>query len=781
MLSNLSVSDQQRDIVQSVLHNPVTVASAGAGSGKTYTTVAAVLELLWPPVDGDDRPEVVRGAQIDRFALITFTNKAADELRAKLERALREQLVAAVDGGHAALAGHWRSQLERLSAAFVGTIHAFCARLLKQYGYEEGVPRDASVSPAKRLLGDALRDALEQEAATPYDPNAPLFDDRSPLEEFEVMRLARQVLAEARNRGLDLDLVVQNTGTSPNDQGRPYRIAFAHFVADVAGRYRVLKDAAPVLDQNDLLTRAADALEDDPGIPERAADRYRYLFVDEFQDTDRTQKRVVDALVGPNPGGRVLRTFVVGDTKQSIYEFRGADVSLIEELADGRGVPVRPLNASWRATAPFLDAQNALFTSIGQRPGSEGLNDPLARRPDPLVPQAGPPPIRYVDAGDEYTTKATSIAVTATALAQHIGQDIELVGHDDKIYHGPLLPGHVAVLTRSNKDAERYAEGLRAAGIPAQTERAESFYQREEVVATYRMLRLVLHYPDDTTLAIALRTPYLRDIAQTAAEKVQELIQARSEGPTPLLTWLTRDRRHPDLAERLVALRTLVRTETVPKLLRRLYDAFGIVAYYEERGDVRAVQNLERLRAIAREMFNNDQALTLRLFADALQQAILMDLDDPASQPDDDPLPDHVRVLTIHRSKGLEYPVVVIPETGADVLWTPDDGPDFLVDEVHGLELSIRVGFGDAAFNTRSQAYHAILGERRGSRLAEEMRILYVATTRAKNAVLFTGKGPRDGHPFPGNPPTPGAEYAWRDEILNAQASLVRAGAQIQR
>ena len=291
------------------------------------------------------------------------------------------------------------------------------------------------------------------------------------------------------------------------------------------------------------------------------------------------------------------------------------------------------------------------------------------------------------------------------------------------------------------------------------------------------MLRLLLHYPDDTTLTVALRTPYLRDIAPTAAEKIQELIQARSEGPTPLLTWLTKDRRHPALAERLVGLRKLIRTETVPKLLRRLYDAFGIIEYYEGLGDPRAVQNLERLRAIARDMFNNDQALTLRLYADALQQAILMDLDDPASQPDDDPLPDHVRVLTIHRSKGLEYPVVVIPETGADVLWTPDDGPDFLVDEDHGLELSIRVGAGDGRFNTRSHAYFDILNERRGSRLAEEMRILYVATTRAKNAVLFTGKGPRDGNPFPGDPPGPGAEYGWRDEIFEARESLLQTGA----
>ena len=438
LLSNLSVSDQQLDIVRSVVHHPVTVASAGAGSGKTYTTVAAVLELLWPPVDGDERPEATRGAEIDRFALITFTNKAADELRAKLERALRDQLDAAVEVGDHALASHWRSQLERVSAAFVGTIHAFCARLLKQYGYEEGVSRDSAVSPAKRLLADALRDALECEAAHPHVPQAPLFDDRSPLEEYEVTRLARLVLAEVRNRGLDLDAVVQQTHASPNDQGRPYRIAFAHFVADVARRYRDLKDAVPVLDQNDLLTRAADALEDDPGIPDRAAYRYRYLFVDEFQDTDRTQKRVVDALIGDEPGGRVLRTFVVGDTKQSIYEFRGADVSLIEELAGEREVPIWPLNASWRATAPFLDAQNALFSSIGQRFG--GLDDPLARRPDPLIPQAGPLPIRYVDAGDTYTTKATAIAVTAAALAEHLDQEIELVDHDGTTYYGPAPP-----------------------------------------------------------------------------------------------------------------------------------------------------------------------------------------------------------------------------------------------------------------------------------------------------------------------------------------------------
>src|SRR4051794_39501285 len=127
----IPVTDQQAAVVDHVVgQGPayrVTVVSAGAGSGKTHTTVAAVLELV-----------ELRGASIDQFVLITFTEKAADELRARMERSLAERVRGASTEADRLF---WQGQQERLAAAYAGTIHGFCRQILKTFGYDERVAR----------------------------------------------------------------------------------------------------------------------------------------------------------------------------------------------------------------------------------------------------------------------------------------------------------------------------------------------------------------------------------------------------------------------------------------------------------------------------------------------------------------------------------------------------------------------------------------------------------------------------------------------------------------
>lgn len=143
----LPVSGQQARIVDHVLDNPVTVVSAGAGSGKTHTTVAAVLQLLQE-----------RRANLDTFVLITFTNKAADSLRGRLEEVLVERGRKTPDP---VARRHWRYQHERLPAAFIGTIHSFCSQLIRTFGYDERVARDASITTSNFLLSQAVTDTAE--------------------------------------------------------------------------------------------------------------------------------------------------------------------------------------------------------------------------------------------------------------------------------------------------------------------------------------------------------------------------------------------------------------------------------------------------------------------------------------------------------------------------------------------------------------------------------------------------------------------------------------------
>src|SRR5690606_33939871 len=133
-----------------------------------------------------------------------------------------------------------------------------------------------------------------------------------------------------------------------------------------------------------------------------------------------------------------------------------------------------------------------------------------------------------------------------------------------------------------------------------------------------------------------------------------------------------------------------VRTEAVPQLLARLYDAFGLTRRYAGRGDVAAVQRLGQLRAAARELGKNEQALPLRAVVLWLQLAIETAREEREAEPpgDEEAVPPYIRVLTVHRAKGLQYPVVVVPEVH-ESLRKEYREPDFLLLEGHGLEVRL--------------------------------------------------------------------------------------------
>src|SRR5262249_54197751 len=152
---------------------------------------------------------------------------------------------------------------------------------------------------------------------------------------------------------------------------------------------------------------------------------------------------------------------------------------------------------------------------------------------------------------------------------------------------------------RSNYALREYEEALgtqlRPFGITVRQEGGGLFYQRPEVVATFRVLRLLLHYPDDTTLSLALRTPYLSDVQ--AAQEEQRLLQYGVKCSRPLTDWF--EQTYPQAAARLEELRGMVRSATVPQILARLYELFDVRRVYLGQGDRQAAENLEKLREVA--------------------------------------------------------------------------------------------------------------------------------------------------------------------------------------
>lgn len=732
------VSPQQAAIVDHVMANAMTVVDAGAGSGKTRTTIATVLEIL------SRRPDTTP----DRFVLITFTNKAADELRARLESALKNLEDAAATPVER---NRWVECRERLPGAYVGTIHGYCRDILRNFGYGAFVAREADVEFSAGLLFEAIEDVIEDPAFQSGEFAHVSSTIGRDWHIHDLQSLVRELYGHLRNSALDPNRILDATRRQPPDIGHQFRVGMAQILRSVHDRYeRKKKDPdGQRVDAADLLARTADVL-DAPQVVRKISARYRWLFVDEFQDTDPTQKRIVDRLA-PELEGVLL----VGDLKQSIYGWRGAGLRL-DKIADEYGTQLLPLNVSRRPTRQLLAVWNALFQSLGNDIDRTGwtnverypeLDQPLEPSETPIDSTGKMAPLVYVDAGS-----VDSLELRIEATARKVATLFQREIHRENGCR-PIGRGDVAILFRNNKTMDAYERGL-VEILPEEITVAKSaggrFYRRPEVIGVYRLLRLLLDYPSDVSLAQALDTPYLAHIE--LSHVLQDQLQYGSREGNPLTDRF--EDAEEDLARRLRRVRAAARTDTVPELLARLYDALDLPEFHTRHGDARAAHNQERLREVARELTRNEQALTPAAFIRFLREALIRSFDenDAAEEHESDGTNrPHVQLITIHKSKGLEFPIVILPEVQAAL--GQGGAKRFLLDDNWGLDVHVQ------GLDIMSPQFWQRRSGQQTDNLHEEMRVLYVAVTRAMNSVVLVGSGPRVVNP-PGS-----TQYAWLDEF----------------
>lgn len=754
----MKVTDEQADIIDHVVGQQLTVVDAGAGSGKTYTTVATVLQLL------DTHPD----ASIERFVLITFTRKAADELKQRIEKALLERRANAIIPVEI---HRWVQAKERLGNAYIGTIHGFCRRLLRAFGHGSLVARESDVKlSGAGLLYESICDTFEEQID--LDPNHPLLGEMGQVyQSYHLESLVKEIYDDIRNRGLNCADVVERTKQQPDDAGKAIRIATAELVRRVHQVYTEQKLEEQQIDAADLLAKTAEVLDrardDEPAILRKIAARYRWLFVDEFQDTDRVQERIIESLL-PELEGVLL----VGDVKQSIYRFRGAGQEL-SAIAQRHRVPVLPLSISRRPTMQLLKLQNELFKSVGAR--YPALHNPLQFPETPIQATSDLPSMGYVEQGKDESMLTGALA-TASSILRLVKRAPSIDVKSGVVR--PLVAGDIAILFRTNRALDEYERLLSkhlAGQVQVRREEGGQFFQRPEIIAAYRLLRLILDYPNEIVIAQALNTPYLRHVDSGVAE--QRLMQFGRMHQSQLASWFVNA--HPVLGGEMRRLQASIRTATVPELLENLYRSFALREHHLRRGDRRSVDNLERLREMARTLADSEQLLTARVFIRWLQDRLLSGFDEPeAGDPEkaddadesDEPLrPSYVRLMTVHKAKGLEFPVVVLPEVHSAVVNSSgDDRVRFVVGEQFGLDLNLQVGGGSprsADFQKRTRSDDD--GQRE-----EAMRLFYVAVTRARNCTIFVGSSD-----LTKSRPTNHRRYSWKDEIAAAWNRMEALGA----
>ena len=480
-----------------------------------------------------------------------------------------------------------------------------------------------------------------------------------------------------------------------------------------------------LLDFVDLLLVTRNALRDRESVRRYFRRRFRFLIIDEFQDTDRLQVEIANLLAGDEPGGLV----VVGDAKQSIYRFRRAEVSLFrrqsEQAAQEPGRAVLQLTQSFRARPAILRFVNRVFADLikssveTDQPAYEAIEAPPGLDAGPaVVALRFSAPFAAFDELLREEAPAVARLVSAAARGEYEVRDA--VTNDVRASRA----GDVMILTRRLTQVRPLEEALEAEGLRFTTEGGKSFFDRQEVHETLAVLRAIDDPSDRVALVAALRSSFFgvsdRDIVayHLAGGKLRlapvdpEVAGAASLGPAM------------DLLQELHDART---TRSVPFLLESLYDRTRVLAALTgtRRGEGQ-VANLEKVAALARQATDLG-VLTLRGFCTLLAERIQNareEPDLPATRPGD---PDTVRILSIHKAKGLEAPIVVLYDSA--------DGARVFTDTVPLWEEGkIAIGFRAGC---QPPGWDMLVRKEEGRARAEMRRLLYVAGTRARDWLVI--------------------------------------------
>jgi ATP-dependent helicase/nuclease subunit A len=509
-------------------------------------------------------------------------------------------------------------------------------------------------------------------------------------------------------------------------------LALLRLAQEVGQAYEERKRLENGLDFTDLQLRARDLLLD-PAHEEmltRLRRNLRLLLVDECQDTDPVQVEILRALAG-SPDSNKL--FIVGDYKQSIYRFRGADPAVFVELRSETPAAGRlPLSQNFRSQPGVISFVNTLFAA-SLHTAEEPYEPLIAHRP---AAHAGPcVEFLWAPASTDENTeghRATEARWIARRLRQLLDSGENLIGNKDGTAR-PLRLGDIAILFRSLPNVQLYEEALREHGIPYYLVGGHAFYAQQEIYDLLNLLSAVQSSADEIALAGALRSP----IFGLADETLFWL--ARDNGSlagafAPEAKWPTtlekeQLQRAQQAARILAELRQLKDRLPITDLIRNVLEKTGYdAALAAEFLGERKLANLEKLIEMAR-VFDRSTTLGLADFIVQLREFVVNEPKESlaATHPENT---DVVKLMSIHKSKGLEFQLVVVPDLErrpnsdlTPVAFDPELGP--LVD----------AGPGGAGVSSGLMMYRT--AQTRAAE-SESTRLFYVATTRAADYLILS-------------------------------------------
>jgi ATP-dependent exoDNAse (exonuclease V) beta subunit len=741
--------------------------SAGAGTGKTSVLVERYVRAVCE-----------RGIDVESILVITYTRKAAGELRSRIRVALRER---------------GRPDLAReLDGAWISTIHGFCNRLLRAHPFAAGLDprfRELEDAGAAVLRGEAFDRALQEFCASGDTERVRLLATyradglrRMLTGVYETLRSAGRELvlelgerpsletavvalrAEAaclaadesasatqrRNAGealrvategapperlLDLsELAARGVRAASFEQARKAaeRAALEDLAASdrellqellerFGAQYAMSKRRESVVDFEDLQLAARDLLRDDVGVRDETQLRFRMVMVDEFQDTNRLQCELIDLVAHPH----LTEVFTVGDEFQSIYGFRHADLEVFRERRE-QAHNLLALTRNYRSRPQVLAAINHLF---GDEFGDH--YQPLAASaefPDPVFGH----PVELLVTDKSSFSRSTEHwrRGEARRIATRVRELVD---------SGEADPGEIVVLFAAGTDAERYEEALRREGLPTYRATGRGYFGQQQVVDLLAYLRLLHNRYDDVALTTVLASPFVGVSNDT-------LVLVRRHAPRrPLFTALERTlpeglapsderllRAFLQRYERLVRASTRIGLEELCERIVTEHDYdLAVLARWD---GTRRFANLRKLGRLARD-YESIRGADIAGFVRFVREQEALGAKELEAVAEEEG-GGAVRLLTIHAAKGLEFKVVIVADAGRDV--GGPRGPDEIVALSDG-----RFGFR-MVHPTRGDrqpvfGFEEVRDAERDQERAERLRLYYVAMTRAIDRLIVSG------------------------------------------
>ncbi len=528
-------------------------------------------------------------------------------------------------------------------------------------------------------------------------------------------------------------------------------------LTDFVDFFRAEKRRRGLLSFFDMIWETKGLLERDKAVRRRYQDEFDYVLVDEFQDIDPILGDIVLFLAEDGPtaarahDARLVpgKLFIVGDPKQSIYRFREADVgvffSVMERIKQSGG-RVDRLDTNYRSQKHLIDFQNAFFDPfIRHEDGSYVIDyDPLKAKRDDIAAADRAPAVRIVDSDPESAMSAEEVRrVEADFIAAAINELVEKKAEGRIVKNGTpagdAAPEYrdvqyrdIAILFRSLSGVSSlYEEALKRAMIPYFVVGGRGYFQRQEIYDVTNILRAVFDPSDLRSLIGALRSP---------AFGIDDLTLYEASGQQTL-SYLVPGQDGP-LGEALAALRRLhdaAFSLTLSELLSEIYRSLPIVEVNAfGPGGAQRVGNLMKIRETARAL-ESKGPVTLPAFLKLLS-VLSLEREDEGEAAVTEEGKNAVRIMTIHASKGLEFPVVFVVDLGRKrKKW---DRKGVFVDRSDGDTAG--AGFGAVS----DLGYRRVIGPRENERAAaEERRLLYVAATRARDRLILVGSGKEEaGH-----------------------------------